>query len=366
MTNMHKSMVALAVGAMFTASGAAMAAVLNNNSFIATPSGDWNTAANWSSGTVPVSTDYAIVDGGNTATVSATPPTVGGVLIGGSGGNGTVDLSSGSVTETAGSGGLLIGAVTGVTATGAVGTLNISGGSWAVGQMDLGSNGTQTAPSTDQGILNLSGGSMIGPSNGGLNVGLFSGPSNPSEINISGGTFSIGNYNMGLGQNTNAGPFTGSAQLNITGDTATISGGGAGGQASLMVGPNGLISFTLGAAGVSEVNITPNATHGGLYLSTGSTLDVNMAAYTGPAATIPLISFGNFDTGGDKAGTLTDSNFTNVNITGVPSGYGASEQATSSAINLIVTSSVPEPATLGLVLGFGAMGLLLLKRRRMA
>ena len=52
MTNMHKSVVALAVGAMFTASGAAMA--LNNNSFIATPSGDWNTAANWSLGTVPV------------------------------------------------------------------------------------------------------------------------------------------------------------------------------------------------------------------------------------------------------------------------------------------------------------------------
>ena len=364
MTNMHKSVVALAVGAMFTASGAAMAA-LNNNSFIATPSGDWNTAANWSSGTVPVSTDMAIVDSGNIATISATPPTMGGVTIGDAGGNGTVDLSAGTVTEVTASGGMLIGAVSGATATGAVGTLNITGGSWAVGQMDLGSNGTQTAPSSDQGILNLSGGTMTGPSSGGLNVGLFSAPSNPSEINISGGTFSIGNYNLGLGQNTNAGPFTGSAQLNITGDTATISGGGAGGQASLMVGPNGLISFTLGATGVSEVNITPNATHGGLYLSTGSTLDVNMAAYTGPAATIPLISFGNFDTGGDKAGTLTNSNFTNVNITGLPSGYSASEQATSSAINLIVTSSVPEPATLALFAVAG-VSLLLVRRRRRA
>ena len=172
-TNIQKSLVALAVGAMFTASGAAMAA-LNNNSLIT--SGDWNTAANWSSGTVPVSTDYAIVDGGNTATISATPPTMGGVLIGGSGGNGTVDLSAGTVTEVAGTGGMLIGAVSGATATGAVGTLNITGGSWAVGQMDLGGNGTQAAPSTDQGILNLSGGSMTGPSNGGLNVGLFSGP----------------------------------------------------------------------------------------------------------------------------------------------------------------------------------------------
>ena len=337
---------------------------LTNNSFTAIPSGDWNTAANWSSGTVPVSTDYAIVDSGNTATISATPPTMGGVLIGGSAGNGTVDLSAGTVTEVTGAG-MLIGAVSGATATGAVGTLNITGGSWAVGQMDLGSNGTQTAPSSDQGILNLSGGTMTGPSSGGLNVGLFSAPSNPSEINISGGTFSIGNYNLGLGQNTNAGPFTGSAQLNITGDTATISGGGAGGQASLMVGPNGLISFTLGATGVSEVNITPNATHGGLYLSTGSTLDVNMAAYTGPAATIPLISFGNFDTGGDKAGTLTNSNFTNVNITGLPSGYSASEQATSSAINLIVTSSVPEPATLALFAVAG-VSLLLVRRRRRA
>ncbi len=361
MTNMHKSVVAVAVGAMFTASGVAMAA-LTNDSLIT--SGDWNTAANWSSGTVPVSTDYAIVDGGNTATISATPPTVGGVLIGGSGGNGTVDLSSGSVTETTASGGLLIGAVSGATATGAVGTLNITGGSWVVGQMDLGSNGTQTAPSTDQGILNLSGGSMTGPTNGGLNVGLFSGPSNPSEINISGGTFSIGNYNMGLGQNTNAGPFTGSAQLNITGDTATISGGGSGGQASLMVGPNGLISFTLGATGVSEVNITPNATYGGLYLSSGSTLDVNLAAYTGPAATIPLISFGSLDTKGDKAGTLTDANFTNVNITGLPTGYSASEQATSSAINLVV---VPEPTTLALfALAGGSAALLLVRRRRRA
>ena len=363
MTNMHKSVVALAVGAMFTASGAAMA--LSNNSFIATPSGDWNTAANWSLGTVPVSTDMAIVDSGNIATISATPPTMGGVTIGDAGGNGTVDLSAGTVTEVTASGGMLIGAVSGATATGAVGTLNITGGSWAVGQMDLGSNGTQTAPSSDQGILNLSGGTMTGPSSGGLNVGLFSAPSNPSEINISGGTFSIGNYNLGLGQNTNAGPFTGSAQLNITGDTATISGGGAGGQASLMVGPNGLISFTLGATGVSEVNITPNATHGGLYLSTGSTLDVNMAAYTGPAATIPLISFGNFDTGGDKLGTLTNSNFTNVNITGLPSGYSASEQATSSAINLIVTSSVPEPATLALFAVAG-VSLLLVRRRRRA
>ena len=53
MTDMHKSVVALVVGAMFTASGAAMAAH-NNNSFMATPSGDWNTAANWSLGTVPV------------------------------------------------------------------------------------------------------------------------------------------------------------------------------------------------------------------------------------------------------------------------------------------------------------------------
>ena len=356
-TNAQKILVALAVGAMFTASSAAMA--LSNNSFIATPSGDWNTATNWSSGTVPVSTDYAIVDGDNSATISATPPTVGGVLIGGSGGNGTVDLSSGDVTQTAGSG-ILIGAVSGATAIGAVGTLNITGGSWAVGQMDLGSNGTQAGPSTDQGILNLSGGSMVGPSNGGLNVGLFSGPSNPSEINISGGNFSIGHYNMGLGQNTNAGPFTGSAQLNITGDTATISGGGSGGQASLMVGPNSLISFTLGATGASEVNITPNATYGGLYLSTGSTLDVNLAAYTGPAATIPLISFGSLDTKGDKAGTLTDANFTNVNITGLPTGYSASEQATSSAINLVV---VPEPATLALLALAGGATLLLVRRR---
>ncbi|MGC8625808.1 MAG: PEP-CTERM sorting domain-containing protein, partial [Phycisphaerae bacterium] len=189
-----------------------------------------------------------------------------------------------------------------------------------------------------EGIYNLSGGtfSVNYTNSSSTSTGLVigTGANNTGYLDISGGTF------------TSAAPIQ-LAYGTMLVDGASGSAGYIGTGTGLTVSAGGILSFIMGATSVSDVNLNSGA----LSLASGSTLTVNGSAYTGNGGAIPLVAFGS-----------STGNFSNIDLTGFSSRFNESVVPTANALNLDITV-VPEPATLGLV-GAGALGLLLLKRRR--
>jgi fibronectin-binding autotransporter adhesin len=135
----------------------------------AVASGNWNTAADWSGGHLPGTADNSYVGNGDTATINGniTNPTVVSVYVGGTtdqggsvGGNGTLNMSAGSITTP---NWFAVGDQAATT-----GTFNLSGGSVTVSSTDVfevGQYGT--------GNFNLSGTGSISVANGSFLVGRW-------------------------------------------------------------------------------------------------------------------------------------------------------------------------------------------------
>ena len=226
--------------------------------------------------------------GSGTANVSGGSWTVGGLgLSVGLSGTGILNLSGGNVTHTGASGaGNYVGWY-----AGALGTANVSGGTWSTNEeLSLGGDG-------GTGILNLSGTGLVTNTEGYLAGSAYpavSGVLGVGVANISGGSWiNSGNLTVGL---------VGNGTLNLT-ENGTVTVGGlltlasdAGSTGTLNLG-NGTTAGTLSAAtitggnGAALVNINQNASYtlgsnmtGSLslnHIGTGTTTLTGNSTYTG-------------------------------------------------------------------------------------
>ena len=179
-------------------------------------SGAWETGSNWSTGNVPGGSDFAYIDNGGTATLSTNVGSVLSFQIGSDvGKSGTLIQSGGALDSTTT---MIIGDnPTGTAGPSGSGTYIMNGGVLTVPDAFVGnlgsgtfifSSGTITSAAHFRvgrhnggtGFMNMTGGVLTAPGfflvgeNGG-------GPLTTGTFNISGGTMTCANYN--LGQNTN-------------------------------------------------------------------------------------------------------------------------------------------------------------------
>ena len=135
--------------------------------------------------------------------------------------------------------------------------------------------------------------------------------------------------------------------FHIEGQAATLSlNVNAGAIFSLI--DTGTLSYTLGANGVSPLNLGS----GTMEIGTPSRLTIDASAYTAGAGTIPLAAFGS------RSGEFSPAN---VTVTGLAPGLSGSVDYTSTSMSFSV---VPEPSVCGIGLGLLGVGLGRIRRRR--
>jgi hypothetical protein len=357
MKRVHKQLVAaLALTVAFA--GVAQAATAT---YSYTATNKWEVAANWNTGLVPgddgaggLSTDNIIIVGNSQVTFDAATWTYlgansllystteyrGGLrLLMGENTSGSANGSH-SLTFDHGAGNLVnfttgssqaIGSRAGKTST-----LNMNSGIVNIGGNPFNIGGA------GNGILNLNGGSFIaGRSAPNLGTGAGNG-----EINIAGGSFT-----------TRAGLTVGAnGTLHVIGSGATEIGLGSDnnldGEYIQLAG--GTLKADIDAGGITKIFVDDNAE---------GTVQANFAAGS-------ILDLG-FDSGFSTAsGTWTLLEVANADITGNPTLSAASQSAgwtfniDNSGPNGILTVSIPEPATLGMIAMMGG-GLLFIRRRFM-
>lgn len=195
--------------------------------FYSVASGAWNSAATWSTGTVPTSTDNPLVAAGTTVTVSAAACVGQNVTV-----SGTLNVS-GSTLTVGGS-----GAATGLTINGS-GTVNVSG----TGTLEVGLSGnvTNNRTLTSAGTLSVSGGTLNIYGNLAITAGTFA---------QSGGNIVVDGNAAGVPGNSVASGTAivnfGSATYNATAGTLTIVDPHANTTASNAFAYNGSTNVALG------------------------------------------------------------------------------------------------------------------------
>ena len=239
--------------------------------------GNWQTGTTWNTGVAPLSTDNVTVMNGHTVTVSA-PSVANTVVV-----NGIVNVPSSTLDVTANATG------TGVT-MGAVGNVNITGGTMTVGTStnrfsSLVTNGSfASGLSVSSGILNVNGNILINsPSNftqsgGTINVdgnagavALNSVPSGTSIVNIasintvlSGGTLNIIDPHVAAASLTSA-AFRASVSIPVNATTGHTVNFGNGTSTDNGGSTNGFLIYTFGGGSsyLQFGNVTVTGSAGG-------------------------------------------------------------------------------------------------------
>ena len=265
---------------------------------------EWGTAENWAGDVYPVN-ETNTVNGNRTATQSTGTPGDSGQIRIGNNTDGTLNITGGTLTASAGNGNVNIGYNNGAT-----GTLNMSGGTLVAVDLNIGFLGAGTT-----GIATVSGGT----------------------INLS--------DDLVLGNGTS----TTSGELTIVGDSATIN---VGDNMTIAVNGTAELTFELGATGVSTIDVTNI-----FDINSGADLFIDGLNYTGGYNTvIDLVTFGSL--GDSTWDSITIDNFLKP---------GGGEWTTS--INFdgdsMYLSVVPEPSSTAL-LGLGGLALMLRRKRSAA
>lgn len=283
--------------------------------------GNWSVATNWSSAAaVPGVADEAYIREGRTAIISSDVGVISNFFIG----DNSTTYGTGTGIVTIAAGGKLVvssdGAQLGRQAAGAVGILNLNGGSLQIGdatgnmRMYVGLD-TATAGKNPAGFFNINSGTF----NGRLLVG---------STGIAGAT---------------------ADKVTINGSTATIKSTSTAGNV-LEVRQTGILNFIFDATGISTMDYGASGVGGTTTFSVGSQIIIDGSAYTGGSNTFTLIKAGTL---GTKNCTVVLTNFANA---------GATYSWDQTADTFTVTTAVPEPATIGMV-GLGAIALMLFRRR---
>ena len=301
-----------------------------------------NTGANFQmNGGVGSSYRFGAVTGGHGTGVQTggSVSTTGGFFVGVNG-TGVYTISGGAITA-AQNFSIANGAGSSGTYTQSSGTVTI-GSSGAGGAMFVGQNGT--------GALNLSGGRLVG---GTLTVG--SGGTGLGTVNQTGGTVDLVN-----GPNAGA-----TGQLAVTQGSYTVSGGQVlakgmtisddlvvvGNDATLTVQDafsltaTGNITFTFNDEGITALMIGGVAS-----FEAASIINIDGSAYAGTNGTFNLIDAASFN-----------ANTPTVNLSGFAPGSSYNWDAANGVLSVTV---VPEPSTVALAMGGGALLILAWRRRR--
>ena len=215
---------------------------------------EWGTAENWAGDVYPVN-ETNTVNGNRTATQSTGTPGDSGQIRIGNTTDGTLNITGGTLTASAGNGAVNIGYNNGAT-----GTLNMSGGTLVAVDLNIGFLGAGTT-----GIATVSGGT----------------------INLS--------DDLVLGSATST-----SGELTIVGDSATIN---VGDNMTIAVNGTAELTFELGATGVSTIDVTNI-----FDINSGADLFIDGLNYTGGYNTvIDLVTFGSL--GDSTWDSITIDNF---------------------------------------------------------
>jgi hypothetical protein len=313
---------AVALGLSLAATGLAVSNASGASIVFAVPSGDWNTASNWSPATVPGTStvDIAFIRGGRTVSITAPTPV-------NNPGTSGLDIArigeevagTGAGTLNLGPGGTL-NVMTNIelmrrgSLINAQGTLNMTGGSMTVGQSFFIGNGTSTNSANGFGILNVSGSSSI---TSGLTIG-------------------------------SATQDDGTGSVNVTGSDVTVGDGGV--SRPVTVNDFGSINFNLGATVGSPWNYAASA----VVFNSGAGLVVDGTNYTGPNGTFTLIN------GASLVGTAATVDESVVNFA-----PGRDATINFDTANGDVTLTVtPEPASASILAGAGLLAACSRRRRR--
>lgn len=262
------------------------------NAIFVPSQGDWGSAANWNTGSVPNSADNAFVINGSTATISSDEPATTNVYVGQGDGNGNVQQSAGSLTaegvylgrdtdrsgfwyQTGGS--LTAPTIELSSSVGTTGRFEILGGtitsSSAVNAGNAGFGGFTVAggalagqtlniaeqTTADSSYFNVANG--IATFTGNVNVGSAATGSD-GLLDLSGGTFAWGGTASVQGSGSS---------LEVDGGAASIYATGAGAAPALTIGSGGTLQFDIEPSGISTVDLGTSS----LDIASGSTLVVD-------------------------------------------------------------------------------------------
>ena len=270
--------------------------------------GNWSADSTWSLGTTPTSVDKAYIRDNYSVTINSDVGTITQAYIGDTGESGTVNMTSGNLVSTSAT-------EVGRRASGATGSLNISGGTFSSGAAGetailVGSDTSSSLLTT--GLLEVSG------------TGTFFGRA------IIGST--------GFGSSGDI--------FRIVGSDATVGTTSTVGSNSFEVRESGSVEWVFDAAGISTVNAQEVFT----FAAGSAGIVVDGSAYTGGANTFTLLNAG-----------IISSIAPAINLVGFAEGTTYEWNSTSDTFK--VTTAVPEPATMGM-LGLGALAIMAVRRMR--
>lgn len=220
-----------------------------------------------------------------------------------------------------------------------IATLRLGNFPSVAGIVDIQTGGFLTATTATQvaggnlstGTLKISGGTFSAAS---LQVASNNATATLGVVDVTAGSFTWTSGNVGS---------AGTGRINVTGDTATVSG------TNLILGSGGGLGFTFNSTGVSKISLA------GLFsINATSTLNIDMLNYLGGTADFDLA---------DTAAALTGSfGLGNITVAKNDAAYDAVVvQDTPTGRVYLQITAIPEPSIAGLA---GVFGLMMLVRRR--
>ena len=254
---------------------------------------DYNVASNWSGGAVPDGSDSGVLNGGGT---------------------GVTNLMGGVSPITANALNVRAGHVFNIDNDG--GTLNVN----ANVNMGRGETGNDSTIEHSAGSFNIGGLDMAGNPTGGTSFYRLSGTAFLS-LNAS------GSQDFDIGGSPGLGAFE--ATFAIEGDSATITLNAT----PIVLRSSSILEFTLGSTGIDSIDST------GLFtIEPKAEIKIDGSAYTGGAATIPLLTYGSRANPAEFTETIIGFTGFNTDVTygdnGIDLVLTAVEQETPSSISV--------------------------------